>query len=123
MKKVLFPTLLILVAIASWAFYPKAAEPGGYMMVIGNLTFKGLSAEANVTTITADGQQSEKVVEVKVRSAEKLNDGFTEVQKVALAQINLLSKSGWQLANTTPATLTTGGTTRVNQVIYVLEKH
>jgi len=122
MKKVFLPVALALVAVGSWAFYPKAAETGSHMMVIGNFTLNGFTADANVTTITPEGQMTEKPVEVKIRSAEKVAAGFVEVQKVALAQVNTLSKSGWHVVSAAPNNYSRSGTTFVVQTVYMLEK-
>ena len=122
MKKVFLSAALALAVAGSWAFYPKADGPTGYMIVIGNFTLNGFTADANVTTILPNGQQTEVAVEVKVRNAEKVTLGFVEVQKAALAKVNALAKEGWQVVNSTPATFAAGGTTRVNQTVYLLEK-
>ena len=124
MKKVILSAALTLVIVGSWAFYPKAADPttGSNMMVIGNFTLNGFSADANVTTITAEGQLSEKPVEVKIRSSEKVASGFVEVQRGALAKVNELSRAGWHLVSAAPNNYSRSGTTSVVQTIYVLEK-
>ncbi|RZL08655.1 MAG: hypothetical protein EOO62_14950 [Hymenobacter sp.] len=124
MQKVLLGAALALAATGSWAFYPKAAQPtaGTHMMVIGNFTLSGFSADANVTTIGPDGHQTEQPVDIKIRSAEKVAAGFVDVQKVALFKINELSASGWHVVSATPNTYARGGTTFVSQTIYTLEK-
>jgi hypothetical protein len=124
MKKPLLFVVLLTAAISSWAFYPKTMAPvtGSHMMVIGNFTLNGFTADASVSTITSDGQQTDKAVEIKIRSAEKVAAGFVEVQKVALAQINELSKTGWHVVSATPNSYNRGGTTFVSQTIYTLEK-
>jgi hypothetical protein len=122
MKKVFLSAALALAVAGSWAFYPKADGPAGSMMVIGNFTLNGFTADANVTTITAEGQQSEKAVEVKIRSAEKVAAGFVEVQKVALAKVNELSKTGWHVVSAVPNSYTRAGTTFVCQTVYMLER-
>lgn len=122
MKKVFLSAALALAVASSWAFYPKAAETGAHMMVIGNFTLNGFTADASVSTITPGGQQTDKVVEVKIRSAEKVAAGFVEVQKVALAEINELAKAGWHVTSSAPNNYSRGGTTFVVQTIYMLEK-
>ena len=123
MKKVFLSSALTLAVVGSWAFYPKTAElPAGNMMVIGNFTLNGFTADASVSTITADGQLTEKTVEVKIRSAEKVAAGFVEVQKVALAKINELSKAGWHVMSAAPSNYSRTGTTYVVQTVYILEK-
>ncbi len=112
----------MLAAASSWAFYPKAAEPTEYMMIIGNFTLNSFSADANVTTVLPNGQQSEQVVDVKIRSAEKITIGFVEVQKAALAKANDLAKSGWRIVSASPSAFIRTGTTYVNQTVYLLEK-
>ncbi|RYE90321.1 MAG: hypothetical protein EOO37_03245 [Cytophagaceae bacterium] len=123
MKKSLLFLGLALAAASSWAFYPKAAEPTGYMMVVCNFTLNTFSADANVTTVMPNGQQTEQAVEVKIRSAEKVTIGYVEVQKVALAKVNELTKSGWHVTSTTPSSFSKAGTTYVNQTVYLLEKN
>ncbi|OGX81851.1 hypothetical protein [Hymenobacter coccineus] len=122
MKKFFVLAAVTLAATGSWAFYPKAAESTAYMMVIGNFTLNSFSADANVTTLLPNGQQSEQVVDVKIRSAEKITIGFVEVQKAALAKANDLAKSGWRIVSASPSTFTKTGTTYVNQTVYLLEK-
>ncbi|GAA4499952.1 hypothetical protein GCM10023172_19400 [Hymenobacter ginsengisoli] len=123
MKKPLLFLGLALATASSWAFYPKAAEPTGYMMVVCNFTLNSFSADANVTTVLPNGQQTEQAVDVKIRSAEKITTGFMEVQKVALAKVNELTKTGWHVVSTTPSSFAKGGTTFVNQTVYLLEKN
>ena len=57
MKKAFLGTLLAAAATCSWAFYPKAADPAGHMMVISNVTI-GFDAQASIITIGPDGAQT-----------------------------------------------------------------
>lgn len=128
MNKLLLSAALGLAAAGSWAFYPHTTQPiaqptaGTHMMVIGNFTLNSFSADANVTTIMPDGQQTEQAVEVKIRSAEKLTTGFVEVQKAMLGKINELSASGWHVVSVSPSSFSKAGTTFVSQTTYILEK-
>jgi hypothetical protein len=124
MKKIFLLTSLSLAVASSWAFYPKdqADAASGNMMVIGNFTLNGFTADANVTTITPDGQMTEKPIDVKIRSAEKVAAGFVEVQRVALAKVNELSRTGWHVVSAAPNNYSRSGTTYVVQTVYMLEK-
>lgn len=128
MNKILLGAALGLFAAGSLAFYPNTVQHpaaptvGTQMMVIGNFTLNTFSADANVTTIMPDGQQTEQAVEVKIRSAEKLTTGFVEVQKAMLGKINELSASGWHVVSVAPSSFSKAGTTFVSQTTYILEK-
>ena len=57
MKKVFLSTGLALAVAGSWAFYPKAGEPSGYMMVIGSGRTSGFaSSMGSLTVIQPNGE-------------------------------------------------------------------
>ncbi|MBC6990763.1 MULTISPECIES: hypothetical protein [Hymenobacter] len=121
MKKLYYLPALLLVAICSWAFYPKPAETGNSMMVISNLSF-GLNAQASIVTINPDGTQQEKEIDFSRGSAKQLAANTTVVHKAALATINEYTRNGWRLVSTAPNGVATAGTTVFSQTIYLLQK-
>jgi hypothetical protein len=56
MKKVLLSAALGLAAAGSWAFYPKAADQLGYMMVIGRFSGSGFAQPGELLVVSPDGQ-------------------------------------------------------------------
>ena len=93
MKKVFLSVALALAVAGSWAFYPKAAaEPGGYMMVVGRLSGRGNGLQL----IAVDGQLTSQPL------AEK---GLNEASLLALHQaeavaLNRLRANGWEVVST-----------------------
>ena len=59
MKKMFLSAALALAVAGSWAFYPKAAEPTGYMMVISSCAYK----DSGLITITPDGKSETVAIE------------------------------------------------------------
>ena len=121
MKKVFLSIALAIAVAGSWAFYPKAAEPAGSMMVISNVSL-GFDAQATIITIGADGKQQEKALEFSRGSAKKLAANLTEVHKATLATVNEYTRAGWHVVSVTPSGFDTGGNTTFTQNIYLLEK-
>ena len=119
MKKVFLSVALALVAAGSWAFYPKAEEPGGYMMVIGSATFSGFTSKAEVTIVAPDGKATVEDVDARNGSAKKITESLTVLHQAELMKLNELKRQGWSIVQTTsqtispPAMLTT---------TYVLER-
>ena len=101
MKKVFLSAALALTVAGSWAFYPKAAaEPGGYMIVIGRgLPFNG--ASASITTIGPDGVITETEIEAEKGSAAKFNESLNELHRAELKKINELRMAGYHLISST----------------------
>ena len=121
MKKALFTLLLAAAAASSWAFYPKAAEPTGYMMIIGSAKLAGFSYEADVITIAPDGSQQSQDIDLKTGSARKLTASLAELRKAELSQVNHLNGQGWHLVSVAPNNVG-GDRGMISQMVYVLEK-
>ena len=122
MKKVFLSAALALVAAGSWAFYPKADEPEGYMMVVSN-TRRGLNGGATIIVINADGSQTETEVPYKeVMNFKKLNENVIEVHKATLLTLNRYTRNGWHIVSAVPNEFS-GGNPDINQILYVLEKN
>jgi len=64
MKKAILYAVLALTAASSWAFYPKADEPTGCMMIISNPS-SGFGYGVTITTVAPDGTQSEQSTKIK----------------------------------------------------------
>ena len=105
MKKAFLSAALALAVAGSWAFYPSAAEPGGYMMVIGR------TSPASILTITATGDTTVQAINVKRK------DFGTEIHKAELHKINVLKQAGWRVSS-----LTTQSSTYYHENIFLLEK-
>ena len=121
MKKVFLSAALALAVAGSWAFYPKAAEQGGNMMVISNVSL-GFDAQASIITVGPDGSQKEKAIEFSKGSAKRVAANMTEVHRAALAVINEQARNGWHLVSIAPSGLANAGNTFFSQNVYVLEK-
>lgn len=121
MKKALLVPALLAVAVGSWAFYPKAAEPNGNMMVISNVSI-GFDAQATIIVVAPDGTQKQKDIEFSRGSAKKVAANMTEVHKATLTTINEYTKAGWHVVGVAPSGLSGSGTTFFTQNVYVLSK-
>ena len=111
MKKAFLSAALALVAAGSWAFYPKAAEPGGYMMVVGSSYNNNIS----VITITSDGQHTEALTQLT-----KLKYLSQDKHKAELLKLNQLQQSGWRVVSMTATLVGNGYNTP--ETTYLLEK-
>ena len=121
MKKSFLFTGLLAVTVSSWAFYPKAAEPAGYTMIIGSAKLAGFSYEADVITITPDGLQQAQDVDIKTGSARKLTASLAELRKAELIKVNQLTSQGWHLVSVAPNNVG-GDHGMISQMVYILEK-
>ncbi|RAK66910.1 hypothetical protein [Hymenobacter edaphi] len=104
MKKLLLPALLLVTALGSWAFYPKTAEPQGYMMVIGRIAGNGFSAKNSISTIMPDGQMQTQELDAKTGSVSKLTGSFDQLHQAELKKLNELRQVGWRVVNSTQMT-------------------
>ena len=118
MKKVFLSAALTLAVAGSWAFYPKEAEPPGYMMVIGKCEM-GFGGDVVVTTISSDGQRTEAAV-----SLTKPKYRITDLHQAELVKLNQLRQNGWRVINTTslPTSTTSGGSIAAFETTYLLER-
>ncbi|MFD1470018.1 hypothetical protein ACFQ48_17450 [Hymenobacter caeli] len=106
MKKLFLSATLLLVAAGTWAFYPKAAEPGGYMMVIGRE-----SHGYSIITISPSGETSIQPVTKTKQDAE------FALRKAEILKVNDLKQNGWKVINTT-----THSVPGYFEEVYLLEK-
>ena len=117
MKKHLLLPILLLVAAASWAFYPKPAELTGYMMIIGSGTFAGFTSKAEVTVVDATGHATAENVDVQNKSAKQVTESMNKLHVAELQKLNEYKQQGWQVVHTTPQAVAGMLTTT-----YLLEK-
>ena len=112
MKKAFLLASLALVVASSWAFYPKAAaEPGGYMMIVGKIYDNNIY----VTTTTSDGQYTDATTPII-----KLKYMNENLHKAELLKLNELRQSGWRVVSTTAILMGTARSTL--ETTYLLEK-
>lgn len=90
MKKTFLSAALALAVAGSWAFYPKAAEPGGYMVVSLRISDSGRST---LVTIAPDGQETSQPLNQR-RPAQS-------IQSQALVRLNELRSQGWTVMHMT----------------------
>lgn len=122
MKKLTLFVVLLVVAASSWAFYPKASEAPGSMMVISRISL-GFDARASIVTVNPDGTQQEKEVDYRRVTAKQMAANMTEVHKAALLTVNQYQVQGWRIVSAVPNEILQGGNTVFSQTIYILEKH
>ena len=122
MKKAFLSAALVLAVASSWAFYPKADEPTGCMMIISNPSNNGLSSGVTITTVAPDGTQSEQTTKIKSTLFTNRSADAIEAHKLELAVLNGYIRNGWHILSVTPATLVDRGTTSEYQTVYLLEK-
>jgi hypothetical protein len=119
MKKVFLSAALALAVAGSWAFYPKAAEPAGYMMVISRFTGSGFSAKNTLSVITPDGQIQTQEADAKTGSINKVAGSFDQMHLTELKKINELQQQSWRVMNSTQNSVGNGA---ITETIYLLEK-
>ena len=115
MKKMFLFAALAFVTAGSWAFYPKAAEPSGYMMVT--------SSEApnySITIISPSGELVNQVVDPKSYiSAKQIVAANQELRKTEISKINELKRAGWKVIS---ASMRPSGFPGFGDYVYLLEK-
>ena len=120
MKKLLLFSVLGLAAAGSWAFYPNAAAPGGYLLVVGSGRAGSDSAVPEVTVIQPDGrQQVQRLTNVRIGTERYSTAAATAVHQAELLTINKLVAQGWQVAHVAQSTVGAGATT---ETVYLLER-
>ncbi|MFD1873559.1 hypothetical protein [Hymenobacter bucti] len=120
MKKILLLVVLGLTAAGSWAFYPKAAAPTGYLMVVGSGRPGTTSSVPEITTIQPDGtRQVQRLPEIKIGTERNSTAAAVEMHRVELLKINALVAQGWRVAHVTQSTVGVGATT---ETVYLLER-
>ena len=111
MKKVFLSAALALVAAGSWAFFPKAVEPAGCMMIISNSSNDGLSNGVTITTVAPDGTQQEQNTKIKNSLFTSRVADAIEAHKIELSVLNSYTRDGWHLLGTTINPVLVKGTT------------
>ena len=115
MKKMFLFAALAFVAAGSWAFYPKAAEPSGYMMVTSS-NFPSYS----ITIISPSGELVNQVVDPKkYDSARQMVAANQKLYKAEISKINELKQAGWKVIS---ASMHSNGFVRPGDYVYLLEK-
>lgn len=115
MKKIFVLAAVSLAAAGSWAFYPKATEPGGYMMVISSDI-----PNYSITTISPTVETVNQVIDSKVYSTvSKKVAANQELHKAEIRKINELKQTGWKIisASNHPNHFLASG-----DYVYLLEK-
>ena len=120
MKKALLFVALLLTAAGSWAFYPKPAEPGEYMMVVSRFSATAVFRGKNtLSVIASDGQTQKQEYDVKNGSLNKLNDSFDQLHQDELRKLNELHQLGWRVVTNNQMIVSNGA---INETTYLLEK-
>lgn len=120
MKKLLLLSLLTaLTAGGARAFYPKAPQATGYMMVIGRFSGAGFSSKGTVITISPDGQAQTQELDTKTGTVNKISGSLDQLSTAELKTLNDLRASGWRLKTSTPVVLGNGA---ITETVYLLEK-
>lgn len=113
MKKLRLPALLLLTALASWAFYPKTTEQPGYMMLRSQLVGTGFSFKILFSVYPDNGPVQNEEIPIKIGSTDKALAASEWLRTTELRKLNEYRQSGWHLAK-----IMQMGT----ETIYVLEK-
>ena len=116
MKKVFLFAALALAVAGSWAFYPKADGPTGYMMVVSRFSGSAFSAKISLSTISPDGQVQTKDYDAKTGSTNKVTGSFDQLHHIETQKLNELRQTGWRLVSTHQSTSVSLETT------FILEK-
>ena len=115
MKKMFLFAALALIAAGSWAFYPKTAEPSGYMMVTSSNFL-----DYSITIISPSGKLVNQVVDSKTHlSAKQIVTANQELRKAEISKINELKQAGWKVIS---ASMRPNGFSGFGDYVYLLEK-
>ena len=110
MKKIFVLAAVSLAAAGSWAFYPKATGPGGYMIIIGRI-----NTNYSLITISPTGETTTQVIDDSYHgnSLDKQNKAYLQLKQAEIQKINELKMAGWKI--------TSMSTDRI-AVVYLMEK-
>ena len=114
MKKAFLFVALALIVASSWAFYPKAAEPGGYMMVISSFT-----PNYSITIISPTGETVNQGIDSKTFSPKQRVATNQELLKAEIRKVNELKQAGWKVIS---ASARPNGFAGSGDYVYLLEK-
>lgn len=120
MKKASFLAGLALTALGTWAFYPNAAAPAGYLMVIGSGRQGPEWGPPELTTVWPDGRKEvQPLPALKVGTDRLSTTAAVELHRAELLKINSLYAQQWRLVSVAQSTVGVGATT---ETVYLLEK-
>ncbi|TGE27040.1 hypothetical protein [Hymenobacter metallicola] len=88
MRNVFFVSALLLVALGSWAFYPRSGAAGGYMQV----SMYAGSGKPVLVTISPSGEVTEEKLTTKAK-------GDYKYQALLLVKLNELRSQGWTVVD------------------------
>lgn len=114
MKKFILVGALTLAAAGSWAFHPKATEPGGYMMVISS-SFRNYS----IIVISPTGEAVTQIIDSKPFTAGRSAAANLELYKAEIRKVNELKQAGWKVIS---ASMRPNGYSGFGEYVYLLEK-
>lgn len=119
MKKPFLAAMLLLTALASWAFYPKAAEsPASLMLVSRAVGTSFTTLTVTLTTIPPDGPPQKWETTTKLgTSLEKQTAALDFRRSMENNRLNELRRQGWHLVHAAPS-----GPNTFEEMVYVLEK-
>jgi hypothetical protein len=121
MKKALFLLTLCLTAIGSWAFYPRAAAPKGYLMLIGSGRVGASSGVPELTTVWPDGHREVQALpNIKTGTERTSTMAAVELHQAEVLRLNALYAQQWRLVSVAQSTVGVGA---ITETVYVLEKH
>jgi hypothetical protein len=120
MKRLLFLATLLVTAVGTWPFYPKAAEPTGYLMVISRFAGTGFGCKSTISTVSPNGQIEATEVDAKAGSLNKLSTSYDQLHQSELKKLNELRQAGWRVVNSTQVSVGNGA---INETTFLLEKN
>ncbi|HET9502488.1 MAG TPA: hypothetical protein VFO93_03030 [Hymenobacter sp.] len=119
MRKVFLSLAFALAVVSAWAFYPKAPQANGFMMVISRFSGTGFSSKGTIIVIPPDGQAQTQELETKTGTLNKISGSLDQLSIAELKTLNDLRATGWRLKTSTPVVLGNGA---ITETVYVLEK-
>lgn len=120
MKKVLLLLALSLLALGAWAFYPQAAAPKGYLMLIGSGRAGASSGVPELTTVWPDGRREVQTLpKIKTGTDRNTTMAAVELHQAEVLKLNSLYAQQWRLVSVAQSTVGVGA---ITETIYVLEK-
>lgn len=120
MKNALLLLALSLVAISAWAFYPHAAAPKGYLMLIGSGRVGASSGVPELTTVWPDGRREVQTLPtIKTGTERNSTVAAVELHQAELRRLNDLYAQQWRLVSVAQSTVGVGA---ITETVYVLEK-
>lgn len=119
MKKLVPAAALLLAALGSWAFYPKAAANPEYMMVVSRFAGTGFGGKNTISTLSPGGQVETTEVDAKAGSLNKMAGSYDQLHLNELKKLNELRLAGWRVVNSTQISVGSG---TINETTFLLER-